>query len=199
MEQEDTVCVFIGRFQPFHRAHEAVVRDALAQYSLVCLVIGSAQESGTLQNPWPALFREIMLRSCFSESELERLAIERAIDCPGSNEEWAAQVMSRVDPFVPKPSGAEEEKIVLTGYRKDASSYYLDLFPEWKFIPHEPGALGVISATDIRYNFFRGEPEKVWAKNLHPNVAEWMKRWRVVSHDVFNKLQDEVLREDSSR
>ena len=46
------VGLFIGRFQPFHKGHESIVRKMLEECEKVIIAIGSAQESGTVANPF---------------------------------------------------------------------------------------------------------------------------------------------------
>jgi len=56
------VIVLLGRFQPFHKGHAAMVEEALNRDSEVTICIGSSEESGTLENPWTAEEREQMIR-----------------------------------------------------------------------------------------------------------------------------------------
>ena len=44
--------VFIGRFQPFHRGHKAVVDEALQRADEVIMLIGSANLPRSLRNPF---------------------------------------------------------------------------------------------------------------------------------------------------
>jgi bifunctional NMN adenylyltransferase/nudix hydrolase len=43
--------VFIGRFQPFHAGHLAVVQHALSQSDRVLLLCGSARQPRSTRNP----------------------------------------------------------------------------------------------------------------------------------------------------
>ena len=52
---------FIGRFQPFHKGHEAVIRDIAAENDYVVVGIGSAQEHHTVDNPFTAKERSEMI------------------------------------------------------------------------------------------------------------------------------------------
>ncbi len=46
--------LYIGRFQPFHLGHKAVLEKILEEVEEVVVVVGSAQESHTPQNPFTA-------------------------------------------------------------------------------------------------------------------------------------------------
>ena len=48
----EKIGLYIGRFQPFHRGHLSVVREALQNCDKLVIAIGSAQESRTKRNPW---------------------------------------------------------------------------------------------------------------------------------------------------
>ena len=59
------VGLYVGRFQPFHNGHLSIVKESLTHCARLILVIGSAQESGTEQNPF--------------DKNLRRRCIERAL------------------------------------------------------------------------------------------------------------------------
>ena len=61
--------VFIGRFQPFHLGHRAVVAEALKEVGRVLLLVGSSYEPRSIRNPWSFDEREAMVRACFSTAE----------------------------------------------------------------------------------------------------------------------------------
>ncbi len=46
--------LYIGRFQPFHLGHKAVLKKILEEVNEVVVVMGSAQDSHTPQNPFTA-------------------------------------------------------------------------------------------------------------------------------------------------
>ena len=57
------VGLYIGRFQPFHKGHLSVVREALNHCEKLIIVVGSAQEFGTKKNPFTfELRKEFILR-----------------------------------------------------------------------------------------------------------------------------------------
>ncbi|MFB3765085.1 MAG: nicotinamide-nucleotide adenylyltransferase [Methanotrichaceae archaeon] len=46
--------LYIGRFQPYHLGHQAVIRKIAEEVDEIVIVIGSAQESHTQDNPFTA-------------------------------------------------------------------------------------------------------------------------------------------------
>lgn len=87
-----TTALFIGRFQPFHNGHLAVIKDLLHEYSHVNIVIGSSQESRTEKNPFSADEREEMIRMTLEAEHLpKKYTILRAED-KNDDELWGNQI-----------------------------------------------------------------------------------------------------------
>lgn len=62
--------LFVGRFQPFHNGHIEVIKDILKEMDEVVIVIGSAQHSHRLDNPFTAGERAVMIRRALDESKI---------------------------------------------------------------------------------------------------------------------------------
>ena len=67
--------LFLGRFQPFHNGHLEVLKKALTMVDSLVIVIGSAQESHTVDNPFTADEREEMIESTVRKEKLKNLEI----------------------------------------------------------------------------------------------------------------------------
>jgi len=63
--------LFIGRFQPFHKGHLAVIEWLLERFDEVVVVVGMASESHTWRNPFTAGERLLMIREALREKGLE--------------------------------------------------------------------------------------------------------------------------------
>tara|TARA_Y100000294_G_C8328490_1_gene245689 strand:- start:97 stop:570 length:474 start_codon:yes stop_codon:yes gene_type:complete len=87
-------CVFIGRFQPFHNGHLMVIKGMAKVCQRVVIVIGSAQESGTDQNPYTAEQRKDMIqRTLQTEDLIPKYDIDlRQVDDCEDDGEWAEKV-----------------------------------------------------------------------------------------------------------
>lgn len=58
-----TTGLFVGRFQPFHAGHLATVKFALQSVDDLVIVVGSAQKSHELRNPFTAGERIAMIKA----------------------------------------------------------------------------------------------------------------------------------------
>lgn len=132
--------VLIGRFQPFHQGHAALLGEALRIGSRVVLVLGSAHAARTPRNPFTASEREAMIRASLTESDNARLLVAGQRDVWDARR-WAAEVRRTVEALAPG-------RIALVGFHKDRSSSYLDAFPDWTAV--ETGRLSPLDATPLR-------------------------------------------------
>lgn len=66
----------VGRFQPLHKGHEAVVRAALAESDRVAVVIGSSDAPVSWKNPFDLSERLAMVHAAFAdEIEAETVGV----------------------------------------------------------------------------------------------------------------------------
>lgn len=117
--------VYIGRFQPFHLGHLALLRQALALAPKVVIVVGSAHQARTPKNPFTWQERAEMISQALLPAERERVCFVPVRDYYKEGR-WVQAVTAGVAAQVP---GAR--RIALVGHFKDASSYYLRSFPGW--------------------------------------------------------------------
>jgi bifunctional NMN adenylyltransferase/nudix hydrolase len=144
--------VFIGRFEPFHNGHQAVIARALSLAKHVIVLVGSANKPRSIRNPWNVSEREVMMRAAFP-NDSERLLIRPLRDHLYNDALWVSEVQRTVAECTKDaPSPA---KIGLIGHRKDHSSYYLEMFPQWELV-NSANVAGV-SASDLRDYLFDNE------------------------------------------
>jgi len=62
--------LYVGRFQPFHIGHLDAIKEVLGQVDELVIVIGSAQYSHTLSNPFTAGERLVMIRQALREASV---------------------------------------------------------------------------------------------------------------------------------
>ncbi len=141
----------VGRFQPFQNAHLKLVNYALEQGKKVIIVLGSAHSTSTVKNPFTPKEREQMIRACFDEATQKRLVFAAVRDYPYNENLWIAE-MQNIANEVLFESEELNPKMALVGHFKDKSSYYLNLFPQWKLVNFEAHTHNnkVLNATDIR-------------------------------------------------
>jgi len=92
--------VYPGRFQPIHWGHIEVIKWALTKVDELIIVVGSAQESHTLSNPFTAGERIIMIRAGLKDAGVD-LSKVMVIPIPDIllNAVWAKYVAMYVPPF----------------------------------------------------------------------------------------------------
>jgi bifunctional NMN adenylyltransferase/nudix hydrolase len=142
---------YIGRFEPFHIAHLAIVRQALSLAKYVHIVIGSSNEPATVKNPFSYVERREMISACFSAEEQARISYSANEDWIYEEGRWNLNVYTQVSNTV-KAKHLNSKRVALIGYDKDASSYYIKEFPTWKFVQGE--SIGDISSTTIRTEWY---------------------------------------------
>ena len=138
--------LYIGRFEPPHAGHMALLQRALDSAPQAIVVMGSAWQVRSPKNPftWPE--REAMLRAALSANDNARLQVLAVRDY--YNEAvWVQAVRRAVAQCT--PAGA---RIALVGHFKDATSRYLEHFPGWDLI--NMARQGSIDATTIRDAYF---------------------------------------------
>ena len=63
--------LYVGRFQPFHTGHLNAIKEVLKEVEEVVIVIGSAQYSHNINNPFTAGERLVMIRRALKEAKID--------------------------------------------------------------------------------------------------------------------------------
>ncbi len=63
--------LYVGRFQPFHLGHLDAIKEVLNKVDELVIVIGSAQYSHNLKNPFTAGERLVMIRHSLQEANVD--------------------------------------------------------------------------------------------------------------------------------
>lgn len=169
--------VFIGRFQPFHLGHQAVIDEALTQAEEVIVIVGSSYAARNTRNPWTFEERKRIIRSVYpmrkdAPRELSHLGIGARVkivgvpDYPYDENKWVASIQTAVlgaMKFHPGPLN-----IGLIGHAKDHTSYYLKMFPMWngESVQNYKG----INATDSREEYLA--PYGSRDRDMYPDLAD---------------------------
>lgn len=189
--------VFIGRFQPLHVGHEHVITHALQRVNRLIVLIGSANVARDPRNPFTYAEREAMLRSAFRHEVAEgRLIIAPLDDHLYSDTAWVTQVQRKVRAIILdhgnnhgfQNHGLSDFRVALAGYGKDASSYYLKLFPEWENLQID-SQYGTFSSSDVRHRYFQRIPE-VPGSILSAGVVEFLRSFML--GETFRALLEEA-------
>ena len=63
--------LYVGRFQPFHKGHLEAIKEVLDEIKELVIVIGSAQYSHNIHNPFTAGERLVMIRRALQAAGLD--------------------------------------------------------------------------------------------------------------------------------
>lgn len=95
-----TTGLYVGRFQPFHLGHLQAVQYILDRVDELIVVVGSAQHSHTIENPFSAGERVTMVRLALREA---RIPGDRYSIIPLPDDEfhkvWVAHLLSQTPSF----------------------------------------------------------------------------------------------------
>lgn len=142
------ICVFAGRFRPFHTGHHFVVKAALDAGQYVFVIVGSINEPINFRNPFTFAEVREMIRASLTPEEADRVFI-LGMEDQDTDIKWVTAVQAAVAKQASVLHLGDHPKISLIGYSKDSSSYYLKLFPQWGSIEVKDGN-PAIDATVIR-------------------------------------------------
>lgn len=205
--KEYDYCIFIGRFEPVHFGHLYVMEEAFKLANHLIILAGSKNRSRSIKNPWTVSDREIMIDLAINEklqgdgheNYKSNFSILGINDYLYNNQAWAQEVQKTVariiytgnknGNFLPRP------KVCLIGHRKDSSSFYLDLFPQWDI--KEISSMGRLNASDLRTLFFEKDETEfnsIANKVLPGSVLCYLSHWRETSAyadlcDEYNKIK----------
>lgn len=165
--------VFIGRFQPVHRAHIEIIKRAQNLGEQTLVLVGSSNLPRTYLNPFSYTERVDMIRS--ENIDNETLSFSPLIDF-NDDTAWAANVQKHVNEFI-NLFELTDQDVAIIGHNKDSSSFYLNMFPQWTLINVEQ--LEPLNATDIRDIYFRENANINYLNSVVPsnvlNYLEWFK------------------------
>lgn len=169
------VVAYVGRFQPFHDGHLALLMKALEHGKKVVVALGSAFQARCEKNPFTWKERASMIRVALPEEVRDRVVFEPIRDYY-EDEDWVQAVTEAVT----RHTGGSRD-VALIGHFKDASSYYLNRFQNWNLISCD--RLSEIDATTLRRIFFGTEatsPESAFAlmsEYMPESVVGYLRGW----------------------
>lgn len=164
------IAVLIGRFQPFHNGHLQLLEHALSVADSVVVVLGSSFQARNAKNPFTWKERAAMISATLDEASASRVSFAPVRDYY-DDRKWSAAVTAAVC----APGRGKPQRIALVGFHKDASSYYLGLFPHWAFVPAPE--FGKVNATTIRQQLYEQPQQAGWRAELPRGVADYLQQW----------------------
>ncbi len=175
IDDKPDLAVLIGRFQPFHKGHAALLQQALDAAPRVVVVIGSAFQARTPKNPFTWQERADMIRQALSAEDQARttfLPIRDYYD----EVKWQQAVRSGVHSL-----SGQHSSICLVGHFKDTTSNYLARFDGWRLIAADRNS--PVDATQVRDTYL-GSPSEALEANLTalngsvpPTTLDFLRTW----------------------
>ena len=163
--------VLIGRFQPFHNAHLEIVKRATALCEQLVIITGSAKQARTYKNPFTSQERYNMIKSATSGLSIQ-IYVEENIDTIYNDQAWAVRVQGIVSKY-----RALGGKLGVIGHKKDESSFYLDMFPQWEYENVEE--IEPLSAVNIRDLYFKRDVNMNFIRAVVPETTfDFLDRFR---------------------
>lgn len=187
-EQRAELAVVIGRFQPFHLGHLALLEHALALAPRALLVVGSAGGPRQAKNPFSAAERVAAIQESLSAEQRARVCFATVRDYYDEGR-WAGAVRAAVARLSPGP-------VALVGFHKDDSSSYLSIFPQFR--EHALPRQAPVDGTALRrYYFEQPQLPKELLEAIPPAIARFLQDFRQGPH--FEALRAELAALDENR
>jgi bifunctional NMN adenylyltransferase/nudix hydrolase len=155
--------VLIGRFQPIHNAHLEIIKRATALTDQLVIITGSGKQPRTYKNPFTSFERERMIKAATSGLSMQ-IYVEENIDTIYNDQAWAVRVQGIVSKY--RTLGGT---VGIIGHKKDDSSFYLDMFPQWKFEDVE--LIEFLSAVNIRDLYFKRDVNMKFIQGVVPETT----------------------------
>jgi nicotinamide-nucleotide adenylyltransferase len=136
---------YIGRFQPYHNGHQSVLERIADDVDEIIIGVGSAQLSHTLDNPFTAGERVLMITRALASLGCPFYVIP--IEDIKRNALWVAHIQSMTPPF---------------DLCYSSNPLVVQLFREAKINVQSPAMYerDTHSGTEIRRRMLKGEPWK---------------------------------------
>ncbi|MBI2473124.1 adenylyltransferase/cytidyltransferase family protein [Candidatus Uhrbacteria bacterium] len=150
------ICLFIGRFQPYHIGHHMVIKGMTKVCRKVIIGIGSSDKSGSKLNPYTAQERKEMIQQALQDEDIIPLFDVEFINLPDHPDDdvWAQQVLEH----------AKQVDMIWTG--DPAVKKCFEGKIEIKEIKEVPG----ISSTSIREMIKKGDLD--WKTKVPASVVK---------------------------
>jgi bifunctional NMN adenylyltransferase/nudix hydrolase len=155
--------MLIGRFQPLHSAHLEIIKRCTALTDQLVVVVGSANQPRTYKNPFTFEERARMIRAATAGLSM-RVYVEPNIDTIYNDQAWAVRVQGIHSKY--RILGTKD---AIIGHKKDDSSFYLDMFPQWEYINVEE--IEPLSAVNIRDLYFKSDCNMRFIKGVVPETT----------------------------
>jgi nicotinamide-nucleotide adenylyltransferase len=162
--------LYVGRFQPFHMGHLDAIKNVLEEVEEIVIVIGSAQYSHNINDPFTTGERLVMIRQALEEAEIDT---SRVWVVPVPDVHLHMMWVSAVEGYTPKFQIVYTNE-PLTKRLFSEAGYKVKSIP---FFERQ-----FYSSTQVRDKMVNGEN---WQRLVPKSVADF-----IVEIDGVNRLRD---------
>lgn len=187
MAHEFNIAVFIGRFQPMHFGHLNVIEEAFERADHVVVLVGSSGSPRCHRNPWTFDERSRMIRESVPSHLRKRLQVKALEDAAYNDTRWVQNVQNLVMRSTWEFGYTSVPRVALIGHSKDATSYYLKMFPQWDSI--EVDNYKNLNSTQIRNAYFSNIAE-MWLNDADGHKAGDLPQDHIVPSAVCQFLRE---------
>lgn len=187
--------VYIGRFQPFHLGHAAILEQALKSSDKVLVLVGSSFVARTIKNPFTFTERAAMICDWFVQNKSDyvgnKLRVLPLRDQPYNNAKWFQSVQEAVDLAILEAGWKNPDvEVRLTGSARDESTWYLDAFPQYvsDLKPAVPPGKD-LSGTHLRERLFNTYHSRVEWPDVPLTTYDFLSSF--INTEDFKTLKDE--------
>ena len=186
------VGLVVGRFQHFHIGHRSLVENAFKLCDRVLILVGSAQESGTLRNPYLPSTRIDVIREIYGRDN-SILQVKELNDLTHENDitpDWGKYVLKNVKTHIRK-----EPSLMVYGNDEFRSRWFAPEDIENTAELVIPRSRIPISATQLREALIRDDFE-YWSKFVDDKTHKMYDRLRaeLLSTEPYKELYEQMLR-----
>lgn len=189
------LAVVIGRFEPPHAGHGILFNKALMIANRVLVLVGSSHAPRTIKNPFTYEERREMILTSLVNAGVDNTRISTAplVDNLYSDDDWLISVQDHITNTLMQGEAWQDttpkKTVAIVGNKKDESSYYLDLFPQYDYVAVDEVKLG-FDATAIREVLFEKPGFIDLLKSLVPtNVFEFFGEFRK-THEYYRLVRE---------
>ncbi len=152
------IALFIGRFQPFHKAHLRDIKDIMSECSQIIIAIGSSEKNDLPENPFSYDERVDMIKKVLINNKISNFSLYPIPDV-GDDKKWVESLISSLPKF----------DVVYTGNdwtEKCFKEYSSIKVNKIKLIPE-------ISSTIVREKILKGND---WKKIVPEEIVEYLQK-----------------------
>ena len=123
-----TAALFIGRFQPFNKAHLQDIKNILKECDEVIIAIGSSQHSDTKDNPFSTEERIEMIEDVLISEDIGNYTLFPVPDV-GDDSRWVEEIVTLVPRFDVVYTGNDWTENCFKKYKKKFAVKKIKLIP----------------------------------------------------------------------